>query len=83
MDQGPLSAAVTNQKAADMVAAGAALWNAVPTAGVNIVAGGSLNEDANGQNIVPRSRSLALPSDVATSALAHPVGVIFDAHSKN
>ncbi len=65
VDQGPLSATVSNQQATAMVAAAAALWNAVPTAGVNIVNGGSLNEDVSGLNIVPGSQSLAQPSDVA------------------
>ena len=79
VDQGPLSATVTNQQAITMVAAAAALWNAVPTAGVSIVNGGSLNEDVSGQNRVPGSQSLTEPPDVAPSALGYPVGVIFDA----
>lgn len=79
VDQGPLSATVSNQQATAMVAAAAALWNAVPTAGVNIVNGGSLNEDVSGLNIVPGSQSLAQPSDVAPGAINYPVGVIFDA----
>ena len=79
VDQGPLSATVSNQQATAMVATAAALWNAVPTAGVNIVNGGSLNEDVSGLNIVPGTQNLSQPSDVAPSATSYPVAVIFDA----
>ena len=51
VDQGPLNATVTNQQARAMVDAAAALWNAVPTAGVTLTDMGSLNEDVNGANI--------------------------------
>ena len=43
-DQGDLSAMVTRSQANSMIAAAAAVWNAVPTAAVNISAGGSLSE---------------------------------------
>ena len=79
VDQGPLSASVTNQQATAMVDAAAALWNAVPTAGVSLIDQGSLNEDVSGLNIIPATRSLAGPSDVAASAANYPVAVIFDA----
>ena len=79
VDQGPLSATVSNQQATAMVATAAALWNAVPTAGVNIVNGGNLNEDVSGLNIVPGTQNLSQPSDVAPSATSYPVAVIFDA----
>src|ERR1700692_3002928 len=79
VDQGPLSATVNNQQATAMVDAAAALWNAIPTAGVAIVDKGTLNEDVSGLNVVPGNQTIAQPSDVATSATNYPVGVIFDA----
>ena len=51
VDQGPLNSSVTNQQATAMVDAAAALWSAVPTAGVTLTDMGPLNEDVNGSNI--------------------------------
>ena len=48
VDQGPLSGSVTNAQATAMVDAAAALWSAVPTAGVTLTNKGTLNEDVNG-----------------------------------
>lgn len=79
VDQGPLSATVTNQQATAMVDAAAALWNAIPTAGVTIVDEGALNEDVSGLIVVPGNQTISQPSDVAVSATNYPVGVIFDA----
>src|SRR5215469_2123130 len=79
VDQGPLSATVTNQQAVAMVDAAAALWNAVPTAGVSLVDKGPLNEDVNGSNILPGNNTLLQPADVSSSATKFPLGVIFDA----
>lgn len=79
VDLGPLSAAVSNQQAVAMVDAAAALWNAVPSAGISLVDKGSLNEDVNGSNVVPGNNSLQQPADVSPSATQYPVGVIFDA----
>ena len=80
VDQGPLSRSVTNEQATSMVDAAATLWNSVPTAGVNLVDKGSLNEDVNGSNIqVNASSQIIAPSDVTPSATSYPVAVIFDA----
>jgi hypothetical protein len=79
VDQGPLSTTVSNQQATAMVDAAAALWNAIPTAGVTIVNKGSLSEDVSGQNVSPGNRTIVQPSDVAASASSAPVAVIFDA----
>ena len=65
VDQGPLSGSVTNQQATAMVDAAAALWSAVPTAGVTLTDMGSLNEDVNGSNIaasIPPARSPRPPT---------------------
>ncbi len=79
VDQGPLSDAISNQQAVAMADAAAALWNAVPTAGVSLVDRGPLNEDVSGVNAVAGSGDLQQPADVASSATAYPLGVIFDA----
>lgn len=79
VDQGPLNASVSNQQATAMVDAAAALWSAVPTAGVTLTDQGPLNEDVNGSNIVADSNShLAQPTDASPSATNYPVGVIYD-----
>ncbi|MGD0731202.1 MAG: IPT/TIG domain-containing protein [Terracidiphilus sp.] len=92
VDQGPLSASVSNQQATAMVDAAAALWSSVPTAAVTLTDMGPLNEDVNGSNIVASGTNftvtneqinqlgqIAQPADVTPSATSYPVGVIYDA----
>ncbi len=79
VDQGPLSAIVSNQQATAMVDAAAALWSAVPTAAVTVTRAGFLNEDVDGSNIVAANGQIAQPADVTESAINYPVGFIFDA----
>jgi hypothetical protein len=78
VDQGPLNSSIGNQQATAMVDAAAALWSAVPTAGVTLARMGSLNEDVNGANILPGNQSIAQPSDVAPSGTSYPLAVIYD-----
>jgi hypothetical protein len=79
VDQGPLNSSIDNQQATSMVDAAAALWSAVPTAGVTLARMGPLNEDVDGANILPGNKSIARPSDAAPSATNYPVAVIYDA----
>jgi hypothetical protein len=92
VDQGPLTSSVTNAQAKAMVDAAAALWSAIPTAGVTLTDKGALNEDVSGTNIVvsgtgftvtgEQTNQLGLitqPADVTPSATGYPLGVIFDA----
>ncbi len=79
VDQGPLNSQIANQQATAMVDAAAALWSAVPTAAVTLTNAGSLNEDVSSSNIVAGNAVIAQPSDVAPSATAYPLGIIFDA----
>ena len=80
VDQGPLSATVTNSQATAMVDAAAALWSAVPTAGVTLTDAGSLNEDVNGSNIaVNATGQITAPADVTSAATNYALGVIYDA----
>src|ERR1035437_10862111 len=72
VDQGPLNNAVNNQQATAMVDAAAALWSAVPTAGVALTDKGPLNEDVNGANILVNSAGqIAQPSDVTPAAITY------------
>jgi hypothetical protein len=81
VDQGPLNT-VTNQQATAMVDAAAALWSAVPTAGVTLTDAGPLNEDVNGSNmpvsldVRPDHRS---PPTSPPPPPGYPVAVIYDA----
>ncbi|HUB50527.1 MAG TPA: IPT/TIG domain-containing protein, partial [Terracidiphilus sp.] len=80
VDQGVLSSTVTNHQATVMVDAAAALWNAVPTAGVTLTDMGQLNENVRGSDIaVNASGQIAAPADVTPSATNYPLGVIYDA----
>jgi hypothetical protein len=78
VDQGPLNSAISNQQATAMVDAAAALWSAVPTAGVTLTDEGQLNEDVSGANIAVVDGVITQPADVTPSATGYPVGVIFD-----
>jgi len=78
VDQGPLSSSVSNQQATAMVDAAAALWTAIPTAGVTLTDMGSLNEDVNGADIAAANGQITQPADVTPSATNYPVGVIYD-----
>jgi hypothetical protein len=80
VDQGALTSGIDNQQATAMVDAAAALWSAVPTAGVTLVRKGSLNEDVNSANVVPGNQIIAQPSDVAPAATNYPLAVIYDAN---
>ncbi|MGB8029624.1 MAG: hypothetical protein WCF30_08150 [Terracidiphilus sp.] len=80
VDQGPLTGSVTNRQATAMVDAAAALWSAVPTAGVNLTDAGPLNEDVNGSNIaVNSSGQITAPADVTPAAINYPLAIIYDA----
>jgi len=78
VDQGPLSATVSNAQAVAMVDAAAALWSAVPTARLALADKGTLKEDVNGLNAVASNGTLVQPTDVAASATGYPLAVVFD-----
>jgi hypothetical protein len=79
VDQGPLNSAVTNQQATAMVDAAAALWSAVPTAGVTLTDMGPLNEDVSSSNIAATNGQITAPTDLTPSATNYPLAVIYDA----
>ncbi|HEX5233941.1 MAG TPA: IPT/TIG domain-containing protein [Silvibacterium sp.] len=78
-DIGSLSASVTQSQANSMVAAAAAVWNAVPTAAVNIFSGGSLSEDVNGTNVISSGGSITIPADIQSGDTASPIAFVYDA----
>ncbi len=80
VDQGPLNSSVSNAQATEMVDAAAALWSAVPTAGVTLTDAGQLNEDVNGSNVEVNAQGEFLaPADVTPASTGYPVAVIYDA----
>ncbi len=78
-DLGDLSPTVTQAQANSMVAAAAALWSGVPTAALQINAAGSLAEDVNSTNFFNGPSGLTVPPDVQSTAIATPLGIIYDA----
>ena len=72
VDQGPLNSTVTNQQATAMVDAAAALWCAVPTAGVTLTDMGPLNEDVSGANIVVGGTNFTVTNEQTTSWARSP-----------
>lgn len=79
VDQGSLNNQFSNQDATAMVDAAAAIWSAVPTAGVILTNSGSLNEDVNGASVIAGNQVFAAPSDVTPTATNYPLAVIYDA----
>lgn len=78
VDQGPLNSQIGNQQATAMVDAAAALWNAVPTAGVLLTNAGTLNEDVSGANAITGNQVFAAPADVTPTAGAYPLAIVYD-----
>ena len=92
VDQGPLNSSINNQQATAMVDAAAALWSAIPTAGVTLIDKGQLNENVSGANIVLGGTGFTVtgeqttqigvitqPSDITPTASSFSLAVIFDA----
>jgi len=79
VDQGPLNGQIGNQQATAMVDAAAALWSAVPTAGVTLTDAGSLNEDVNGGDFIAGNQVFEQPADVAPTATSYPLAIVYDA----
>lgn len=78
-DQGNLSATMTGPNADAFVAAAFAKWTSIPTAAISATQGGQLAEDVNGANVTLANGVLTLPTDIQPSAIAIPVGVVYDA----
>lgn len=77
-DLGDLSASVDQAEANSMIAAAAGVWNAVPTAAVNIASGGSLSEDVSGANVSWSGGALSLPADIQSGDTDKPIAIVYD-----
>ncbi|HTV05279.1 MAG TPA: IPT/TIG domain-containing protein [Acidobacteriaceae bacterium] len=77
-DLGDLSAQVPHTQANALVASAAAVWNAVPTAAINIASGGSLSEDVNGTNVTRTGDTLTIPADIQSTYTAKPIAIVYD-----
>jgi hypothetical protein len=79
VDPGPLNGQISNQNATAMVDAAAAIWSAVPTAGVTLTDSGFLNEDVSGASVFAGNQVFAAPADVTPAATNYPLAVVYDA----
>ena len=61
-----------------MVDAAAALWSAVPTAGVTLCRHGSAQRGCQRANIAAVNGVITQPADVTPSATGYPLGMIYD-----
>jgi len=75
VDRGPLNSQIDNQQATAMVDAAAALWSAVPTAGVALNNAGPLNEDVSSADVIAGNQTFAAPADVTPSATNYPLAI--------
>lgn len=83
VDQGPLNSQIDNQQAMAMVDSAAALWSAVPTAGLLLQNSGTLGEDVSGANGIAGGPAFghptfAYPADVTPSAATAPLAIVYD-----
>ncbi len=79
VDNGPLSASVSNVTATAMVAAAAAVWN-IQYSNLSLTQGGLLSEDVSSNNVYLGSSGPIWPADVSSANYATmPIAVIFDA----
>lgn len=77
-DLGDLSASVNQSQVDAMVKSAAAVWNAVPTAAVNISPAGSLSEDVDGSNVSSSGGNLTIPADIQSGDTAKPLAIVYD-----
>ena len=77
-DQGDLSPVLPNAAANQLVADAFAVWTSVPTAALTVNAGGQLAEDVTGADLTLSNGVISAPLDIAPSATATPVGIVYD-----
>lgn len=78
-DQGALSPILTNSQADTLVANAFASWTGVWGTSLTAAQGGHLAEDVNGTNVIANpDGTISLPSDIQPSAVATPVGIVYD-----
>lgn len=78
-DQGDLSTLLPHSSADAFVASAFSQWTSITTAAISSTLGGQLAEDVSGTNVAVNSDgSISMPADILPSALATPVGVVYD-----
>jgi hypothetical protein len=78
-DQGDLSPILPNASANNLVAGAFGVWTSVPTAALAAVSAGSLAEDVNGINVIVNGDgTISMPADVESTAVATPIGIVYD-----
>ena len=77
-DQGDLSPILTNAQADALVANAITPWMTAPGVGLTITQAGHLAEDVTGSNIQLTDGAITAPVDIASSATATPLGIVYD-----
>src|SRR3974390_2596089 len=78
-DQGDLSPILTNAQADALVASALGTWTSISGVALTATQGGHLAEDVNGSNVSCQpDGSCSLPVDIQPTALATPVGIVYD-----
>jgi hypothetical protein len=77
-DQGDLSTILPGASADSFVANAFALWTGIPTAALSATRSGQLAEDVLGVNLAVVNGVITTPTDIAPTATATPVGVVYD-----
>jgi hypothetical protein len=77
-DQGALSPILTNSQADAFVATAITPWTTATGVGLAVTQGGHLAEDVNGSNIEATDGVITAPTDVTSTAIGTPLGIIYD-----
>jgi hypothetical protein len=77
-DQGDLSTILPGASADTFVANAFTLWTGIPTAALSATHSGQLAEDVIGANLAVVNGVITTPADIAPTATAAPIGVVYD-----
>ncbi|MCU1271614.1 MAG: putative lipoprotein [Acidobacteriaceae bacterium] len=77
-DQGDLSAVLPGASADTFVANAFGMWTSIPTAAISATNSGQLAEDVSGPNLTIVNGAITAPADIAPTAIALPVGIVYD-----
>jgi len=78
-DQGDLSPILNNSQADAFVATAFVPWTSLPYVALAATQGGHLAEDVNGSNVsCDPQGNCTMPADIQPTALATPVGIVYD-----
>ena len=77
-DRGDLSTVLPGISADTFVANAFGMWTSIPTAAVSATHSGQLAEDVSGPNLTIVNGAITAPADLAPTAIALPVGIVYD-----